>query len=91
VTTPSDFDAATSSRLASLTRAVPDPARAERTRLRCRAQLVRRQRRRNHAAATIQFTRSVLTAVAVGGFCAFCLIYVSSLVETALRFKGVLR
>jgi hypothetical protein len=29
--------------------------------------------------------------VAVGGFFVFCVLYVSSLVETALWFEGVLR
>jgi hypothetical protein len=89
--TSSDFDAVTSSRLESLPSVAPDPARAERTRLRCRARLVRRQRRRAHAASAIRLARSVLTAVAVVGFFVFCVLYVSSLVETALWFEGVLR
>jgi hypothetical protein len=33
----------------------------------------------------------VLTAVAVGGFCAFCALYVGSLVETTLRFERAFR
>lgn len=89
--TSDDLDSATPSHLASLPRAVPDTVRAERTRLRCRAQLVRRQRRRNHAASTIRLARSVLTAVAVGGFVAFCLLYVSSLVATTLGLEESLR
>ncbi|HET9361645.1 MAG TPA: hypothetical protein VFO58_17955 [Vicinamibacterales bacterium] len=89
--TSDDLGVAASSHLASLPRAAPDPVRAERTRLRCRARLVRRQRRRIHATSTIALARRVLTAVAVGGFCAFCVFYVGSLVEATLRFGGVLR
>jgi hypothetical protein len=89
--TSTDPDNATSSRLASLPRAVPDPMRAERTRWRCRARLVRRQQRRHHAASTIRLARSLVTAVVVGGFCAFCVLYVTSLVETTLRFEEVFR
>jgi hypothetical protein len=89
--TSTDLDIATSSRLASLPHAVPDPMRAERTRSRCRAHLVRRQRRRNHAASTIRLARSVLTAVAVGGFVTLCVLYVSSLVATTLGIEGALR
>jgi hypothetical protein len=89
--TSTDLDIVTSSRLASLPHAVPDPVRAERTRLRCRAHLVRRQRRRNHAASTIRLARSVLTAVAVGGFVTLCVLYVSSLVEATLRFEEAFR
>ena len=86
-----DFDAATSSRLEGLTRVAPDAARAERTRLRCHARLLRQQRRRHRAASSARFARSVLTAVAVGGFCAFCVLYIGSLVETTLRFNDILR
>ncbi|HET9358947.1 MAG TPA: hypothetical protein VFO58_04315 [Vicinamibacterales bacterium] len=86
-----DLGTAASSHLASLSHAVPDSRRAERTRLRCRARLVRRQRRRNHAASTIRLARGVLTAVAVGGFVALCVLYVSSLVATTVSLEGALR
>jgi hypothetical protein len=89
--TSTGFDAATASRLESLTRVAPDPVRSERTRLHCRAQLLRRQQRRHRAASTARFARRVLTAVAVGGFCAFCALYVGSLVETTLRFERAFR
>ena len=89
--TPDDLDTSTLSCLESLSRVAPDAARAERTRLHCRARLLRRQRRRHRAASTARFARRVLTAVAVGGFCAFCALYVGSLVEATLRFERAFR
>lgn len=61
----------------------PDPARAERVRARCRAQLERRQRR---AARTTEtgFAWRVLAPAVVGAVCVF---YVSVVVATALRFE----
>ena len=63
----------------------PDPARAERVRARCRAQLERRQRR---AARTTEtgFSWRVCAPAVVGAVCAF---YVAAIVVTTLRLEVI--
>ncbi len=77
--------------LARLPRLAPDPERAERTRLQCRARLERQRRRSEHAAATIGFARRRLEQVAVGGFWLVYVVYVGALVSTIFRLQGILR
>jgi hypothetical protein len=77
-------------RLDRLARPAPDAARGERTRLRCRAHLGRRQRRAVWAVSTVGRARRVIAPVVVGGFCVLCAFYVSALLATTLRLRGVL-
>ena len=64
----------------------PDPDRAERVRMRCRAQLVRSRRRAARAAVISGFAWRVLAPVVVG---AVCVLYATVLVATTLRLEGV--
>ena len=77
--------------LAQLPRLAPDPQRAERTRLRCRARLERRRQRSEHAAAMIGFARRGLAQLAVGSLWAFYVVYMSTFVATFFRLQAVLR
>ncbi len=63
----------------------PNPARAERLRLRCRADLARRRARSERRALAVESGRRVLAPVLVGGI---CILYVVALVGTALRLRG---
>ena len=64
----------------------PDPDRAERVRVKCRAQLGRNPRRAARRAMITGFAWRVLAPVVVG---AFCLLYLALLVATTLRLEGV--
>ena len=77
--------------LARLPRLAPDPERAERTRLRCRARFERRRQRSEHAAALIGFARRGLTPLTVGGFWVLYVVYVGTFVATIFRLQAVLR
>ena len=78
-----DASADTSLRLTAL---APDPDRAERVRVRCRAQLGRSRRRAARTAVITGFAWHVLAPALVGGF---CVLYVVLLVATTLRLQGV--
>jgi hypothetical protein len=69
-----------------LTALAPDPDRAERVRVRCRAQLGRSRRRAVRTAVITGFAWRVLAPVVVG---AFCVLYAAGLVATTLRLEGV--
>jgi hypothetical protein len=64
----------------------PDPQRAARVRMRCRAQFGRRQKRQARRELIAGFALRTLAPVVVGGF---CVIYIFSLVTTTLRLRGV--
>jgi hypothetical protein len=71
--------------LALIRQLAPDPARAERVRVRCRAQL-RRTRRSDRPATIAQRGRRIFAPLAVGYV---CLLYVLELVGTALRLHRI--
>jgi hypothetical protein len=64
----------------------PNPARAERVRARCRAQLERRQRREARTTRTTGFASRVLAPAVVGAVCIF---YVAAIVATTLRLEVI--
>lgn len=64
----------------------PDPQRAARVLMRCRAQLGRGQQRQARRELITGVARRTLAPVVVGGF---CVIYIFSLVTTTLRLRGV--
>jgi hypothetical protein len=66
-------------RLRTLT---PDPSRADRVRVRCRAKLARRRTRQGHTEVVNGFARQVLAPVVVGGF---CVLYIAVLVTAIIR------
>jgi len=66
----------------------PDEQRAERVRLKCHAQLGRSRRRAARTGAVADFGWRVLAPVLVG---AFCILYVSALVTTAVGFHNEFR
>jgi hypothetical protein len=70
-----------------LTALAPDPDRAERVRVRCRAQLVRRARRVERTAAIGGFAWHVVAPIVVGGV---CVLYAALFVATTLHLQGVL-
>jgi hypothetical protein len=80
-------DHASAERLQQLTALAPDPDRAERVRVRCRARLERGTRRAARAALIHGFAYRVLAPSVLG---AFCVLYILALVATTLRFRGVL-
>jgi predicted short-subunit dehydrogenase-like oxidoreductase (DUF2520 family) len=84
--TSCDAHAAGADSLDRLRALAPDPDRAERVRMRCRAQLGRSRRRAARTAETTGFAWRVLAPVVVG---AFCVLYVVVLVATTLRLEGV--
>jgi hypothetical protein len=86
--TSADGHDASADSLSRLMTLAPDPDRAERVRLRCRAHLERRRRRSAHSAAITGFAWRVLPPVVVGAFCVF---YVALLVATTLRLEGILQ
>ena len=71
--------------LACLTPLAPDPARAERARLRCRAQIARRAARTETIFGSVG--RVVVPAL-LGAFSAF---YAAALLGTTLRIEGFIR
>ena len=74
--------------LARLTPLTPNPARAERVRLRCRAQFVRRAER---AARTETIVGSVGRVVVPALLGVFSALYAAALGSTTLRLVGLLR
>jgi hypothetical protein len=74
-------------RLGALVRLAPDAARADRVRARCRAQLVRQQRRTARKAAMHAVTWRAAGPLLVGGF---CVLYAVVLVATTLRLQGII-
>lgn len=64
----------------------PDPDRAARVRVRCRAQLARSRRRVARTAEVNGFASRVLVPVVVGAFCVF---FVAALVATTVRFERI--
>jgi hypothetical protein len=71
-------------RLRSLT---PDPMRADRVRLRCRAHLARSRRRQARNDVITGLAWRVL-APAIFGY--FCILYLAALVAATLRLRGIL-
>jgi hypothetical protein len=65
----------------------PDPARADRLRARCLAELTARHRRAERAARRWDAAGRVLGPALVGGLCA---IYLVAVIGNALRIHGVL-
>jgi hypothetical protein len=84
--TPNESHDAGTESVVQLTTLTPDLERAERVRLRCRAQLGRRQQRAARSAAIASFAWHVLAPVVVGGF---CVLYVMLVVVTTLHLEGV--
>lgn len=66
--------------LARLRPLVPDPARAERVRARCGAQLARSRHRAARVDAMVSIMRRVLAPLLAG----FCVLYLAALVSTTL-------
>ena len=64
----------------------PDPARAERVRARCRAQLERSQRRAERTTEISGFASRVLAPAVVGAFCVF---YTAVLVALAVQLEVI--
>ena len=87
MTTPDAHDAGLGE-LAGVTPLVPDPARAERVRCRCRAQIARRARRTARTETIVESVEDVLVPVLLGLFSA---LYAAVLLGTTLRLEGVLR
>jgi hypothetical protein len=85
--TPSDSHEAGVAGLGGLLRLAPDPDRAGRVRLRCRARLARSRRPAALGAAIAERTFRSLAPVVVGGV---CVLYVVALVATTLRLEGFL-
>lgn len=77
-----------SSELTRLTPLVPNRARAEIVRLRCRAELARRAERARRADAFIAAVGRVVVPVALG---AFSVLYAAAFFSAALRVEGWLR
>jgi len=84
--TSDDADDAAADSLDRLMALAPDPHRAERVRVRCRAQLGRSRRRTARTAVITEFAWRVLAPVVVG---AFCVLYVTALVATTVRLEGI--
>ena len=66
----------------------PDPDRAERVRVRCRAQLGRSRRRAARTAEITGFASRVLLPAVVGAVCVF---YTAVLMATTIRLESVFR
>lgn len=79
-------DNARAAGLTRLTALAPDPERAERVRVRCRARLERGTRRAARASLISGFAYRVLAPSVLG---AFCVLYIVAVVATTLRFQGV--
>ena len=82
-----DLDDASAHSVDALLCLTPDPGRAERVRVRCRARLDRTRRRTACTAVTAGLAWRLLAPVVVGGF---CVLYVVAFVATTLRLEGVL-
>ena len=83
-----DAHEASADSLDRLTTLASDPARSERVRARCRAQLERSRRRAARATGISGFASRVLVPTVVG---AICLLYVAVLVATTLLFERIFR
>ena len=66
----------------------PDPDRASRVRVKCRAQLARSRRRAARTAEITGFASRVLVPVVVSAFCVF---YAAVLVATTIELENVFR
>jgi hypothetical protein len=77
--------------LAQLPMRAPDSARASRTRRRCRALLERRERRRERRASQIDAARQRLGPLVVGAICVFFVVYLATVVATAIHLQGLFR
>ena len=86
--TPRDVHDPRLDELARLTPLAQDPARAERVRLRCRAQLVRQADRAARTETIVGSAARVLVPALLGAFSA---LYAAALVGTTLRVVGFLR
>jgi hypothetical protein len=84
-------DEAKLGRLAELPILASDPKRAERTRRRCRARLMRQPRSWECLVSQVEIAPRGRGPVVVSAFCVFYVVYVSALVATALRLHGLLR
>ena len=86
--TPRDAHDPRLDKLARLTPLAPDPARAERVRLRCRAQFVRRAGRAARTETIFGSVARVLVPALLGAFSA---LYAAALLGTTLGLAGFLR
>jgi hypothetical protein len=89
--TSDDRDDATVASLARLPALAPDPARADRTRQRCRALLTRQQSLREPLLPRFPAARPRLAAVTVAAFCLLSIVYVGALVATVVRLRDLFR
>jgi hypothetical protein len=90
--TANDGDEATLELLAWLPGLSSDPARADRTRRRCRALLNHRQHRAGEQVVPrSSVVRRRLAPVIIGAFCVFYIVYVGALVATTLRLQNLFR
>ena len=85
--TPCDTYDASVEDLKRLQPLLPDRLRADRVRMRCRAQLLRSQKRQASTDVIARSAWRVLAPVVVGGF---CVLYTLALVIMTLRLRGVL-
>ena len=82
-------DDATVENFAELPVLASDPARADRTRRRCRALLVRQEQRRNQHAWRSNVARRGVARVIVGTVWVFFIVYLTALVATAMRLQSL--
>ena len=73
--------------LAFLTPLAPDPIRADRVRVRCRAQLERRVRQAARTAAIVKSAERLFVPAILGALSVF---YAAMVVGNALRLEGIL-
>ena len=81
-----DAHDASADSLVRLMTLAPDPDRAARVRVKCRAQLGRSRRRATRTHGITEFMWRVLAPVVAGAFCVF---YVAVLVVTTLRLEAI--
>jgi hypothetical protein len=81
-------DAARVEHLEDLPILVPDPARADRARRRCRALLARQRRRGDRVARRADTARRGVVRVIVATVCVLFVVYLTALVATAIRVRA---
>jgi hypothetical protein len=81
----SNVDDARVEHLAELPILAPDPARADRTRRRCRALLARQHRRADQVARRTDTARRGVVRAIVATLCVFLVVYLTALAATAIR------